>query len=58
MAEELALWSIVVHALQDIQAGGDKASVSHTPQQGRAPTEEPGQGSSIVGEVGHAYLAP
>lgn len=57
MAEGLCSVEYSGHVLQAIHTGGNKASANHTPQEAEAPTEEMGQGSSVV-KMDHTHLAP
>lgn len=55
--ERLAVGAVVVHILQGIYAEWDEAAASNTSQQAQAATGEPGEGSGIVGQLGHDHLA-
>lgn len=54
--ESFAVGTVVVHVLQGVHTEGDEAATRYAPQQAQAPTGEPGEGASVVGQLSHDHL--
>lgn len=54
--ESFAVGTVVVHVLQGVHTEGDEAAARDAPQQAQAPAREPGEGTGIIGQLGHNHL--
>lgn len=46
----------MVHVLQRVHTERDEAAARYAPEQAQAPTGEPGEGASIIGQLSHNHL--
>lgn len=54
--ERFAVGAVMVHILQGVHAKRNEAAASDASQQTQTATGEPGEGSCIVGQLGHDHL--
>lgn len=55
--ERFVVGAVMVHILQDVYTEWDEAADSDASQQTLTATGDPGEGSGIVGQLGHDHLA-
>lgn len=54
--ESFAIGTVMVHVLQGVHTEGDEAAARYASKQAQAPTGEPGEGTGVIGQLGHNHL--